>query len=169
MKNGYEQDAPREKTVGKFSNVVIKGVVVSRGASGKFTREAAGKKTLEMVMHEEDIEVFRPRLIPEGDEPWEGHGHEDNNTEPEAHVEKFFNVFVEDEKSDDTKPGYDDTDEPFCIESAGAGNIEKCVKEEPFSIICSKVPRNKKGHSAHNKECKGAINDHPMGYTNKFP
>jgi hypothetical protein len=99
--NRYEQYTPGEKTTRKFSDIIVKGIMVPGRASGDFSCEAGGKEPLQMVMHKKDIEVFGPCLMPQGDKPGKCHNEKNEKTKPEPHLEDFSQVSFKREKSED--------------------------------------------------------------------
>ena len=101
VENRYKQYTPREKAAGKFSDVIVKGIMVTRCASRYFSCETAGKEPLQMVMHKKDIEVFGPCLMPQGDKPGKCHNEKNEKTKPEPHLEDFSQVSFKREKSED--------------------------------------------------------------------
>jgi hypothetical protein len=54
-KNGYNQNTPGEKTAGKFSDVVIKRMMMSGGGVRYSPRKTTGEESLKMVMEQKDL------------------------------------------------------------------------------------------------------------------
>ena len=116
VKNRYKQDAPGQKTIGELGDVIVEGMVMPGGASRDAPGYAGRKESLQMIVHEEDIEVFSTGLLPQGDKPGESHSDKNQHAEPQAHSKNFFEVSFYDEKCKDAEPRYNNTDEPFRVE-----------------------------------------------------
>ena len=120
IENRYEQDGPWEKAPWKLIEVIVKGMAVSRENFGGTPGHAGRKESLKLIRYQMVIRIFHATLMPEGDKPGRGQDDKNKNTEPEPHSENLFQVFLNDQKDEDTQARYYNSNKSFRIECKGA-------------------------------------------------
>ena len=120
-------------------------------------------------MQKEDVQMFLPALLPQGDEPGECQDKKDKNAQPKPHFDDFFYIFVGNKKCKNAKPGNNNTYESFCIEGEGARDIKKDVAQQLFSVTVRQVSHYEKTHGTGNKKSERAIDYYCMGYPEVLP
>jgi len=98
--NGHEEQAPREETGGELRHIIVEWVVMAGDAPGDAAAHTRRENPLEMVVEQEDLQVLRAALVPEGHEPGKGHGEEDKYPEPEPHDLDLSKIPLEGEKGE---------------------------------------------------------------------
>ncbi|OPY77806.1 MAG: hypothetical protein A4E64_00981 [Syntrophorhabdus sp. PtaU1.Bin058] len=76
-----------------------------------------------MVVDQKDLQVFIAVLMPQGEEPRQRHGNEDQEAEPQMHLQYLPGVFVEDQERQYGEAGYNNPDETLYVKGKGAGDI----------------------------------------------